>query len=895
MARLAVLVLVPSTVLTIAAVAPAAPARAANAITCPASPVGVAAPIDVTDAGFEPIAPLRIADTRVEAGPPQVGEGCVLQVDLAAASPPAEAVAVALTVTSDRAAQVGYVSAYGCGSPRTETSVLNPDPALPSPNLVVVPVDTTGRICLYTRHATDLIVDVTGWFVPDGDRLREMAPARVLDTRSGTPTNGLVAGKLTAGSTVRVPIADYFIPGDATGVAATITITNAEQSGWVTAYPCGTARPATSVNNVVAGRDRGVAALLGLGQSALCLYTDITTDLIVDITGCFCPDAPAQALQLPNSPLATITSQRVADSRQGVDPERLPAGVQRRYDLASIVPPGTTAAALNVTATDALAAGYLTVYLCDAGPGQTSSVNFARATTETTLTTIGLGDDADVCVYTSADVHVIIDLFATLGFPSTLRQFVTTPELDREVAVGQRDHTVRCAQAGSTISVTVAATSGARVSVSGGTPSPTATWTGLRTADQLVPITVTGPGANVEQHYLRCLPHDFPDLNAQGASPTPGWYVAASLQPGTFAFILDEFGVPVWYKRTPYPVVGVFPQANGDLAWRQWTQGIGGFPPLTPRSPIEIRDLNGDVIDTVNLPDPEVVGWHDMVTLPNGNRVVTAYPRRPGPMPPTAPDTCRSGIDGTNRIPELIVDSEVIELDPNDNVVWRWNTADHTTFAESQMLICFDVDLGPGEEWAIDLAHINAVDVFPNGDYLIDMRHMNALYRVRPTGPETGDIIWKLGGSTRPDGTSLAITNDPLGGPFGPHDGRVNPDGSITMHDNHVTPGSSTPRAVRYTIDETAKTATLTWSYTASLNQSTTLGSVRLQPDGNYVIGWGAAWQPWLEEVTPDHQTVLRVDSAPPATFYRVVKLAESTYQRDALRALAGGTMLPVS
>jgi hypothetical protein len=282
-----------------------------------------------------------------------------------------------------------------------------------------------------------------------------------------------------------------------------------------------------------------------------------------------------------------------------------------------------------------------------------------------------------------------------------------------------------------------------------------------------------------------------------------------------------------------------------------------------------------------------------MLTLPNRNHVVTAYPRRHGPMPPSAPDTCRSGLDGTNRIPELIVDSEVIELDPAGNVLWRWNTEDHTTFDESQMLICFDVDTGPGEEWAIDLAHINAVDVFPNGDYLIDMRHMNAVYRVRPTGPETGDIVWKLGGSPKPQ--SLTILNDPLTGPSGPHDGRVNPDGSITMHDNHITPGSSTPRAVRYTINETAKTATLVFSYLSALNQSTTLGSVRLQPDGNYVIGWGAAWQPWLEEITPTGQTVLRVASGPPATFYRVVKLPEATYQRDTLRALAGGTMLPVS
>ena len=59
---------------------------------------------------------------------------------------------------------------------------------------------------------------------------------------------------------------------------------------------------------------------------------------------------------------------------------------------------------------------------------------------------------------------------------------------------------------------------------------------------------------------------------------------------------------------------------------------------------------------------------------------------------------------------------------------------------------CFDIAIDTGStEWALDLAHINAVDVFPNGDWLIDMRHMNALYRVNP---DTGDIVWKLGGST---------------------------------------------------------------------------------------------------------------------------------------------------
>lgn len=895
-ARLAAVALVPSLVVIGTAIGPAAPASAATAVTCPASPVGGAAPIDVPDAGFQPIAPVRIADTRAAAGTPQVGDDCVLQVDLAAASPPADAVAVALTVTSDRASDLGYVSAYGCGSPRTNTSVLNPDPALPSPNLVILPLDTTGRACFYSLHATDLIVDVTGWFVAEGARLREMDPARVLDTRNGTATNGLPPGKLTAGSTIRVPIADYFIPGDAVGVAATITVTNAEQGGWITAWPCGSPQPATSVNNVLAGRDRAVSALLGIGEASLCIYTDITTDVIVDVTGCFCPDEGA-ATAPPNAPLATILSERVADSRQGPAPARVPPGAEQRYDLSGIVPPGTTAAALNITATDAVGAGYLTAYLCDVGPGPTSSVNFTTGTTETTLTTIGLGPGADVCIYTSAEVHVIVDLYATYGFPGTLRQFVTTPPLERAPAPGQRDHTIRCAAAGSQVTVELMATSGARVSVEGQPPATATTWTGTLHEDDLIAITATGPGSHVEEHHVRCLPHDFPQIQAAGASPTPGWYVAASMSPSNFAFILDEYGVPIWYRRTPYPVVGIFPQAGGDLAWRQWTGGPGGFPAETSTEGIEIRDLQGAIVDQITIPGGSyVIGWHEFLTLPNGNRVVTSYTERPLTGDPDEPSTCRNGADMSQSVtPDVLIDSEVIELDAaTDAIVGTpWSTATHLAFDETVLAVCFDLDPGAGTEWGLDLAHVNAVDVFPNGDWLISMRHASAVYRVRPS---TGAVVWKLGGTLRGDGTSLTVQGDPRGGPGGPHDGRVLSDGSVTMHDNHVTPtGASPSRAVQYTIDTAAKTATLAWSYTSPINRSGTLGSVRRQPDGNTVIGWGASWQPWLEEVDAAGERVLSARIGDLATFYRVVKLPESTYDRDELRAMAGGTMAPAA
>jgi len=61
------------------------------------------------------------------------------------------------------------------------------------------------------------------------------------------------------------------------------------------------------------------------------------------------------------------------------------------------------------------------------------------------------------------------------------------------------------------------------------------------------------------------------------------------------------------------------------------------------------------------------------------------------------------------------------------------------------------------------------------------------------------------------------------------------------------------------------------------------------------VIGWGASWQPWLQEVTRDGRTVLEASVADGSIFYRVVKLPEDRYDRDTLRAKAGGTMPAVT
>ena len=143
-------------------------------------------------------------------------------------------------------------------------------------------------------------------------------------------------------------------------------------------------------------------------------------------------------------------------------------------------------------------------------------------------------------------------------------------------------------------------------------------------------------------------------------------------------------------------------------------------------------------------------------------------------------------------------------------------------------------DLPDGRR-AYDYAHINSIQSIA-GVIVASFRHFDADYAINAS---SGDIIWKLGGTPRPE--SLTVLDDaqhdyPLGGS---HYARVLPDGTLTVYDNNtfLTP---VPRAVRYQIDLFAKTARLLDEVTESeVPTSGCCGSTERFGDGSYLTSWG--------------------------------------------------------
>lgn len=651
----------------------------------------------------------------------------------------------------------------------------------------------------------------------------------------------------------------------------------------------------TSTTNTLAGSDRGTAALVGLASDGnLCVFVSARAHLIVDVSGWFGDDS-AQLDAKPGSPLAHLATTRLVDTRanpgRAADP--LLPNIERAIDVLGSVPVGTTSVQLNLLVVNPSANGFLSAYPCGTTPAATSALNYRRAAVETALVTVPLGDNGRVCLVSSAQTTFVVDLFAGFGRPGALHALKAAPALDQaDLLDGQLDHTLHC-PAGGNVRFSIQAAPGMTASVDGG-PALPGVQSVIRTLqpDGTITIRVVGTLRD-EQHLIRCLPNDFPRFIPTGKSDTPGWYVGTSLGTAGFAFILDEYGVPVWYQRTAVPMIGVWPLADGTLAWRRWSGG--GFPggngsPEIPPLGFEIHDLEGNLLDTIDpVGGTEPLDWHELLELPGGGHLVVTYPLR---NDPSLNASCTKSTGGTlTNVVDNIVDSDLVELDATGTEVWRWSSSTHTDLSEMQIPICFQIAANPNlaSSWALDYMHVNSVERLDDGDYLIGARHFNSIERIDRA---SGDIVWKLGGSAPLTGTLLDVRG-PSGTPAtagqrpaAPHDARISPTGTITVHDNHL---GGVARASEFEVDAAAGTATLIWQFTSPNAGGATLGSVRRQPDGATVIAWGEGHAPWLQEVDSDGTIDLEIDLPSPELIYRGIKVPAATWTRAELRSAAGG------
>jgi hypothetical protein len=373
---------------------------------------------EIGSSAYQPIPPIRVADSRIGIGlaPFSGGETqqlsvVIREVRAAAALAPEEVVsAVVLNVTIVEAAAPGFVTVWPAGGARPNTSSVNSEyTGHTVANTVTAPVSTDGAVSLYSLGASHLVVDVQGVFIAaesaTGGRLVSLAPVRALDTRQGGTPFG-------ANETRVVDLRPYGVPESASAAVLNITLVAATAPGFLTVWPGGTMPNASNLNaqtgDVVANQ-----VMVGMSNGQFSIYALAGGHLIVDVAGYFTGDSAAES---SDGLFVPVTPSRLFDSRL---PSSLSGGLKMSAGgIATLVPsnvPGIPvsdvgAVALNLTLAHTEGPGFATVWPSGDIP-TVSSVNALRVEQVVANHVVASLDSGSFNVFTHMRTHVIADVF----------------------------------------------------------------------------------------------------------------------------------------------------------------------------------------------------------------------------------------------------------------------------------------------------------------------------------------------------------------------------------------------------------------------------------------------------------------------------------------------------
>ena len=240
---------------------------------------------------FYPITPCRLVDTRKPAAPlggPSLAGGQSRTFPILSSSTcaiPASAQAYSLNFAVVPPGPLGYITVWPTGLTQPVVSTLNAVTGTVTANAAIVPAGTSGAINVFASNATDLVIDINGYFAPmatGGLSLYNVAPCRVLDTRqpSGTaPFSG----------TLNVAVADTVcgVPAASQAEVLSATVVPSGALGYLTLWPQGQSQPTVSTLNALDGAVTSNLAIVPTSNGLISAFPSNPTYLVLDIFGYF--------------------------------------------------------------------------------------------------------------------------------------------------------------------------------------------------------------------------------------------------------------------------------------------------------------------------------------------------------------------------------------------------------------------------------------------------------------------------------------------------------------------------------------------------------------------------------------------------------------------------------
>lgn len=302
----------------------------------------------------------------------------------------------------------------------------------------------------------------------------------------------------------------------------------------------------------------------------------------------------------------------------------------------------------------------------------------------------------------------------------------------------------------------------------------------------------------------------------EGATVSAGLLLTTPRTPIFRGVIYDDQGQPVWIEPDGNAVTELRVQRyRGRPVLTYWTgeimegtgNGKGVILDESYRPVAEVRAGNGVLHDL-----------HEFQLTSRGTALITSYPTIRWDL-----SAIGGPVDGwiwSGRLQEVDVETGEVLLD--------WEGMDHIDLEETVREL---EDTGKSPTKPFDPIHVNSVEEDGDG-LLVSARHTSAVYRI---DRRTGEVIWRFGGKR----SDIPV---PEGGEFGwQHDARRQPDGTITIYDNHdqKEDGGAVSAALRFRVDEESMTAELVQALRHEDRYGFAMGNAHYLDDGHVLVGWG--------------------------------------------------------
>jgi hypothetical protein len=361
-------------------------------------------------AGYTPVTPLRILDTRNAIGigtktPISGGSDVVVQV-AGKGGVPANAQAVVVNVTAVSPTAGGLLTVYPDGATQPGTSSLNYAANQTTPNLVTTQM-TDGKIRIHVNESgtTHILVDLQGYYGDSGAAYAATGPTRVLDTRKAIGVT--TKTPLPTGGTISLNLAGK-VPAGTTAVAMNLTETGATGNGLLTAYPKGSALPVASNLNYATGQTLANVVIVPVADDTVEIHESGSgsANVLADLVGYY--GSAAKDYFTPSPPI------RFVDTRSGKGAGPISAGTSEELSGSYITLAAVTV--YNVTETQSTAGGYLTLYTGGTSVPAVSNISFSAGTTRANMAMVPVSysnQPDELSVYdgqSSGQVDYILDL-----------------------------------------------------------------------------------------------------------------------------------------------------------------------------------------------------------------------------------------------------------------------------------------------------------------------------------------------------------------------------------------------------------------------------------------------------------------------------------------------------